>query len=303
MRLLPLAMICTWLPFTVNATVCQDVTVQVLGSGGPELNDARASSSYLIWHRGQSRVLLDTGSGSSVMFDRASGQVESLNAILFSHFHTDHSADFASYIKGAFFTEREQPLVIGGPAGNRLMPSTTEFVERQIGQSGAFAYLDDNLDAALQQYPIRLYDQPLARKSAVLTVDSDLSIQSLPVKHGPVAAVAWKVNIGGCTITYSGDMNGTNKAFASFSHGADIVIIHAAINEGASPIAKRLHMAPSDIVSLAESVDAKTIVLSHFMNRSQPHRVSLKRQLEQVTTSHIVLAEDLMTISAKRDMP
>ena len=33
--------------------------LQVLGSGGPEVNDDRASSGYLIWHNGHARVLVD----------------------------------------------------------------------------------------------------------------------------------------------------------------------------------------------------------------------------------------------------
>src|ERR1700716_3577372 len=41
----------------------QGVALQVLGSGGPELQDKRASSSYLIWRAGVPRVLIDSGGG------------------------------------------------------------------------------------------------------------------------------------------------------------------------------------------------------------------------------------------------
>jgi len=40
------------------------VALQVLGSGGPIADDGRASSSYLIWVDGKSRVLIDAGGGS-----------------------------------------------------------------------------------------------------------------------------------------------------------------------------------------------------------------------------------------------
>lgn len=39
----------------------QEIWLQVLGSGGPEINDARASSGYLIWRNGFARVLVDLG--------------------------------------------------------------------------------------------------------------------------------------------------------------------------------------------------------------------------------------------------
>jgi hypothetical protein len=46
-----------------NAQNCGEkgVAVQVLGSGGPELQDKRASSSYLVWQDGQARALIDAG--------------------------------------------------------------------------------------------------------------------------------------------------------------------------------------------------------------------------------------------------
>jgi len=59
-------------PFVLSADAqtCgeEDVAVQVLGSGGPELQDRRASSSYLIWQDGQARVLVDAGGGSALRF-------------------------------------------------------------------------------------------------------------------------------------------------------------------------------------------------------------------------------------------
>jgi hypothetical protein len=50
-------------PFVLSADAqtCggEGVAVQVLGSGGPELEDKRASSSYLVWQDGQARVLVE----------------------------------------------------------------------------------------------------------------------------------------------------------------------------------------------------------------------------------------------------
>src|SRR5580658_1660035 len=42
------------------------VELQVLGSGGPELQDKRASSSYVVWRDGKARVLIDAGGGAAL---------------------------------------------------------------------------------------------------------------------------------------------------------------------------------------------------------------------------------------------
>ena len=55
-------------------------------------------------------------------------QMSDLDLILFTHFHVDHSGDFAALIKSSWFEERKRPLPIYGPGGNDFMPSTVEFV-------------------------------------------------------------------------------------------------------------------------------------------------------------------------------
>ena len=72
-----------------NANVCEQKQIQlrVLGSGGPELDDGRASSSYLVLQDGQARYLLDTGSGASLRFGESGAKFEHLDAIFLSHLH------------------------------------------------------------------------------------------------------------------------------------------------------------------------------------------------------------------------
>lgn len=50
---------CAFLAAAAAQCGVQGVAVQVLGSGGPELQDKRAMSSYLVWENGQARVLID----------------------------------------------------------------------------------------------------------------------------------------------------------------------------------------------------------------------------------------------------
>jgi hypothetical protein len=65
--LVTLSINCPFVPWA-DAQTCggEGVAVQVLRSGGPELQDKRASSSYLVWQDGQARVLVDVGGGSAL---------------------------------------------------------------------------------------------------------------------------------------------------------------------------------------------------------------------------------------------
>ncbi|MGC2297366.1 MAG: MBL fold metallo-hydrolase, partial [Acidobacteriaceae bacterium] len=74
------------------------LAVQVLGSGGPELQDKRASTSYVIWDDGRSRVIVDAGGGSALRFGESGARMSQLDVFLFSHFHVDHSSDFPALV-------------------------------------------------------------------------------------------------------------------------------------------------------------------------------------------------------------
>src|SRR5215472_9274964 len=82
------AILCSLLPLSFSSAATGDssatctrqgVEVQVLGSGGPELSDKRASSSYLIWRDGHARVLVDVGGGAALRPGESGAQTEDLD--------------------------------------------------------------------------------------------------------------------------------------------------------------------------------------------------------------------------------
>ncbi|OZA12850.1 MAG: hypothetical protein B7X94_03275, partial [Hydrogenophilales bacterium 17-62-8] len=68
------------------------VALQVLGSGGPEAADKRASSGYLLWQDGRARLLVDAGGGVKLRFGEAGASMVDLDAVAFTHFHADHAS-------------------------------------------------------------------------------------------------------------------------------------------------------------------------------------------------------------------
>jgi glyoxylase-like metal-dependent hydrolase (beta-lactamase superfamily II) len=84
-------------PVAAQSCGATGLAVQVLGSGGPELQDKRASTSYLIWDHGRARVIVDAGGGSALRFGECGAQMSQVDVFLFSHFHVDHSGDFSAF--------------------------------------------------------------------------------------------------------------------------------------------------------------------------------------------------------------
>jgi ribonuclease BN (tRNA processing enzyme) len=271
------------------------VQVQVLGSGGPELEDKRASSSYLVWQEGRPRILIDSGGGSALRFGQAGAHVAQLDAVLFTHLHIDHSADFPALIKSSYFEERELPLPVYGPAGNENFPSTTEFVAGLFdGKRGVYRYLADFLAGKDGGYSLQAHDVALTGREIRTVVSTpDLSLAATQVIHGGVPAIAWRVRIGGRNIVFSGDTNGDNGNLERLAIGADLFVAHNAIPEGETGAARQLHMPPSVIGRIAKAAGVGRIVLSHRMLRTLGRESETRTVIAQVYPGPVAFAADL----------
>ena len=271
-RVLPAVLL--WLALaTAEAQTCgaDGVQLQVLGSGGPELHGRRASSSYVIWFNGKARVLIDAGGGAALRFHEAGARVEDLEAILLTHLHVDHSADLPALIKVSWFGKRVEPLDIYGPHGNNIMPSTVTFVRTLFDKTrGAYRYLGDFLSPLDKTtYKLKPHDVPVKGNPPLTAFKLEHGrVQSAVVTHGVFPALAWRVDMGGKSMVVSGDTNGEGDALERLAKGADLLVAHHAVPEGATGIERGLHMPPSVIGQIAHNAQVKQLVLSHRMQRT-----------------------------------
>jgi ribonuclease BN (tRNA processing enzyme) len=287
---------CAFLPWAA-AQSCgsQGVAAQVLGSGGPELQDKRASSSYLVWKDRQALVLVDAGGGSALRFGESGAQMSQLDVLLFTHYHIDHSADFPALIKSSWFEDRKRPLPIYGPAGNDFMPSTTEFVYDFFGEKhGAYRYLSELLMPGEEgSYKMQPHNVVAGSTPVAAFRSGGLAVYAVRVVHGQVPALAWRVEVGGKFIVFSGDTNGDNPGLAQLALNADLFIAHNAVPEGAVGIERRLHMPPSVIGQIAEDAHVKNLVLSHRMLRTLGKEDQTQSEIKKRYSGPVEFANDL----------
>ena len=271
------------------------LTIQVLGSGGPELDDGRASTSYLLWLDDKARALIDLGPGSSVNFGLSGAKLEDISVVMLTHLHVDHSADLPAFVKGSFFTQRDKGLTLLGPEGNELMPSMEAFVSRLFGNEGAFSYLSSYVDADKESaFKLRTKSVGLDLKEVTYyPIGRDMILSAIPVHHGPIASVAWRVDVAGCALTFSGDMNNQYETLEKLALNSDILVMHNAVPETAKGAAAHLHMTPSQIGQIAEKAQVKQLIISHRMKRTIGKEALTEKQIRQTYQGPISFAEDL----------
>ncbi|MFT5704941.1 MAG: ribonuclease BN (tRNA processing enzyme) [Shewanella sp.] len=278
---------------------CAGMQIQTLGAGGPEINDGLASTSFLVWINGKTRVMVDAGGGSSLNFEQSTANFNDLQAILLTHLHVDHSAALPVYIKAGFFTGREQPLGIFGPNSAVNFPSTTEFVSALFDdrQKSAFPYLSDNVrQQASTDYLIQPHNIVPDNKVWQHALTDDLSIAAINVLHGPVPALAWRVSLGECAVTFSGDMNGRSGNLPVLAKGSQLLVANYAIGEHAGRAAKNLHMTPQTIGEIAQQAKVNQLMLAHFMLRSTKTLDDSLAVIKAGFAGKVILANELEII-------
>lgn len=281
------------------------VQLQILGSGGTDLNHERAGSSYLIWADGRARVLVDIGHGAAARFAQSGARLQDLGVILLTHMHADHTADLPALVQASVLAQRREMLPLYGPTGNRYAPSAVTFVRTLFDNTrGAWRHLGDVLSPMtrdgfkLSPHEVRQRPRSLAARrddnDSPIEIGVDgMQIAAAPVVHGAYPALAWRVRIDGKTIVFTGDMNGAGDTLARFAQGADMLVASHAIEEGTGQLERFLYMPPSVIGNVAAAGAVRQLVLVHRDARTLGRETDSTQHIRKRYQGPVGFADDL----------
>jgi ribonuclease BN (tRNA processing enzyme) len=198
-------------------------------------------------------------------------------------------------IFSSWFEDRKRPLPVYGPPGNDFMPSTTEFVRDLFSEPhGAWRYLSELVEpGAKGTYTLEPHDVAAGSKPVLVFRNSDMVVYAVRVIHGGFPALAWRVEVGGKRIVFSGDTNGEGDGLTQLASNADLFVAHNAVPEGATGVERRLHMPPSVIGMIASNAHAKRLVLSHRMLRTLGKENETEAEIKRHFSGPIAFANDL----------
>jgi len=126
----------------------------------------------------------------------------------------------------------------------------------------------------------------------------DLAAYAVRVAHGSVPALAWRVEVGGRRIVFSGDTSGEGGGLTQLAANADIFVAHNAVPEGATGVERALHMPPSVIGQIASEAQVKRLVLSHRMLRTLGREAQTESEIRKRFSGPLQFADDLDCVPA-----
>jgi len=115
----------------------------VLGSGGPVASRRRVSAGYVLSIDEKPRLLVDAGGGSFERIGQSGLDISSLEQILLTHLHIDHTSDLPAVIMDLYMGDRKETDRHNGPTGRPVMTRPLKTLRVSRGRASSFACCSD----------------------------------------------------------------------------------------------------------------------------------------------------------------
>lgn len=238
--------------------------VTLLGTGSAFPSGRRVQSGTVI-ERGESRVLVDCGSG---VLHRL-GQHEQLSfldidTVLLTHLHLDHVSDLAGLFK-ARILKGEPDLTIIGPPGTETacihLFAVDDLIER--GNPSIVERTVEDAPLSLQGFQIRIAEGTHSQRSHAYRFDD--------------------------AVTLSGDTT-VNTDVLSLADGSYALVHECSYPDG---VDTETHTTPAALAAGIEELDIERLYLTHLFPEAEPEAAMMAEQIAESTAATVRVATDL----------
>ncbi|MGA8218179.1 MAG: MBL fold metallo-hydrolase [Solirubrobacterales bacterium] len=255
----------------------------VVGSGSP-LPDAKRGNPCVAVIAGGRLFIVDAGERASETLNRMQIDPGRIEAVLLTHFHSDHIGGLGSLNIQRWVAERSTTSmrVIGPPGVERVIAGYNEAFALDSGYRTAHhgEAVAPSATGAMAADP---FDLPEGADSLVVLDDGGLRITAFEVDHSPAEpAVGYRFDYGGRSVVISGDTN-YSPALVRAAEGADLLIHDALSPEltkivedaaAAAGLAGRAkifadipdyHASPGDAADSAREAGVRALAITHIV--------------------------------------
>lgn len=274
-----------------------DLSVVIIGSGGPPYNPKRSGPSAAIQYRGRF-ILVDMGNGTQARLYEAGISSALIDAFCITHHHRDHDEEFMPMLNTALV--RGTPLEVVGPPGTRkLADFTADFYSEDI------AYRIERIGRSASNLPKPNVREIQGGESFRL---SGLRVTTAQVPHS-IHTVAYRFEAGGKSIVISGDLSYSDKLI-ELARSADVLVLDSggsiatrdALRPDAGPAAGNgggrqpmAHASAQDVRNMAQQAGVKKLVLTHIV-ASEVDEVATGNAIAEVYKGKVIIGHDLLEV-------
>jgi ribonuclease BN (tRNA processing enzyme) len=274
--------------------------VIVLGSGGPR-PFGRASSSYIVKVDGTPRILVDAGPGAFLRIGELNLDLSTVDTVLLTHLHIDHSGDLAAFFNARALTSGSSITYrIFGPDGAGLFPKTSRFVDLLVGDGGAWAY--QKTFGAPETFVVKDLAINLDSKQTRILDNQGLTIDEIATHHGDCPSVAYRISYKGVSVVFSGDMDASALPnLVRLAKNADLLIFNCAVLDppGSPEQLYDLHTPPRKIGEAAKQSGVKSLLLSHTAPDVESREAAVRASIRANYAGPVAFATDRLKVPVR----
>jgi len=173
--------------------------------------------------------------------------------------------------------------------------STTALIGRLIGPNGAYPYLSRFLTVdSPAEYRINVRDVlSIGTRRWAGYGTENVKLSAIPVHHGGLAALAWRVEIDGISLVFAGGFSNQKGTVAKFARDTHALVVHHAISESARGRIRDLYSRPSDLGRVAAEANARSLVLGHRTARTLGMETIHMAKIEEQYSGPFYFADEL----------
>jgi len=223
----------------------------VLGAGSIQPRAGHGPAGYALRPApGAPVTLFDCGPGTLRHLPEVGIGLREIERVVLSHYHLDHCLDLLALA----FARRNPalgepwPLELIGPRGLRRLVDGLEGPLGVLARDPGLRFVEVEPTPGLA---------PLER--------AGLRLSWTPTEHTP-EAVAWRVDLPGASLAYSGDTPET-PGVADLARGVDLFTLECSHADGHGVPG---HLTPSSAARLAVRAGARRLLLTHFYPELEP---------------------------------
>lgn len=283
----------------------------LLGTSSPVHTPHRFGPSQLITD-GQTRIMIDTGWGSTLRLYQAGMPPQTIDAVFITHLHSDHTTDLADFLVMRWVGGVRAAIPIYGPAGTARM--VKGFQEAMAADT----------KYRLDHHGDKLWSGGLAADITEFEVGEDpveiarvgeISVQAFEVDHYPVKpAYGFRLRKNERSIVISGDTNPC-RGLLNGAKGADILVcdsmnqpmmkvlenqLRSAGNEVQAALLEDAHSYHAPVEAMAETAQQAGVphlVISHLLPPVPAEQeAQFVAGLDRVFSGKVTVGRDLMRL-------
>jgi ribonuclease BN (tRNA processing enzyme) len=267
----------------------------MLGTGTP-VPDASAWGPASAVVTGGRLFVVDAGVGVTRRLAAAGFQrVTQVEAAFLTHLHSDHTLGYPDLIFTTWIMGRRQPLAVYGPPGLRRM--TTAILD---------AWRDDvdvrvkGLERETREW---LGVEVAEIRAGVVYDKGGVKVTAIPVPHGDWQAFAYRFDLPGRSITFSGDA-APNPALVKAARGTDVLVHEVYNGKRVAPEARpggehwpeylrTYHTSDAELARIALEVKPGLLVLNHILRLGGTDDEIVRNIRDAGYAGRVVIAKDL----------